>query len=441
MNNTVYKVHFTTLGCSKNDIDTEVMISLLDTEQYILVDDIHDADISIINTCSFILDAKKQSIEAIFEIAQLKKTTLKYLIIAGCLAQRYPRELKDDIPEIDTILGTGQVGFINQILRETTYNGGGVFVSGVNNPHNETAKRVDFSKTQYVKISEGCNNHCTYCIIPKLRGRMRSRKIEHILDEVRFLVSRGTREIILIAQNTTEYGKDIYGEPSLHKLLDTLDQIPDVKWIRVLYMYPEGFYDELIETFAHAKKLIPYVDMPLQHVSDSVLETMGRKSTKKSIIDLIEQLRNALPNIIIRSTFIVGFASETEKDFQELLDFLSVYKLDRVGVFCYSLEEGTRAYKWGSPVDEMIKEQRKADLMELQAKISFDKLERRVGTKMECLIEEKVEDGLYVGRSYMDAPGIDGQVYVHSKNDLTIGEFYDIMVLSHDDYDLVAEKV
>ena len=436
----INKVYFLTLGCSKNDIDTECMISLLDSNKYEHTKNFDDANIVIINTCSFILDAKEQSINSIIELGELKNQTFKYLLVAGCLGQRYPEQLLDEMEEIDGIIGTGQISNINEILDSTISGERKAYVGSINAPYTENASRNDFKVTQYIKISEGCNNHCAYCVIPSLRGRMRSRPIGNILNEARFLAQNGVKELILIAQNTSEYGTDIYGKPMLHELLYELNQIEDLHWIRILYMYPEGFYDELIDSMATCDKVVKYVDMPLQHISDNVLGAMNRHTDSKSVCNLIIKLRERIPNIIIRSTFIVGFYNESRKDFDELKKFIEEYKLDRIGAFCYSLEEGTRAYKYGDQVSEDEKLLRQKELMLLQAEISERKLSKKVGLNMECLIEDETEDA-YIGRTYMDAPGIDGLIYINKDKALNIGEFYDIIITGNDSYDLYGKLV
>lgn len=436
----INKVYFLTLGCSKNDIDTECMISLLDKNKYEHTENFDEANIVIINTCSFILDAKEQSINSIIELGELKNQTFKYLLVAGCLGQRYPDQLLDEMEEIDGIIGTGQISNINEILDSTVNGERKAYVGSINAPYTENASRNDFKVTQYIKISEGCNNHCAYCVIPSLRGRMRSRSIENILNEARFLAQNGVKELILIAQNTSEYGTDIYGKPMLHELLHELNQIEDLHWIRILYMYPEGFYDELIDSIATCDKVVKYVDMPLQHISDNVLKAMNRHTDKKSICDLIIKLRERIPNIVIRSTFIVGFYNETREEFEELKEFIEEYKLDRIGAFCYSLEEGTRAYKYGDKISEDDKLLRQKELMLLQAEISERKLSEKVGLTFNCLIEDETKDA-YIGRTYMDAPGIDGLIYINKDKALNIGEFYDIIITGNDSYDLYGKLV
>ncbi|MCI6610317.1 MAG: 30S ribosomal protein S12 methylthiotransferase RimO [Ezakiella sp.] len=433
------KLYFETLGCSKNDIDTEVMISVLDKTKFELTENPFEANIIVVNTCSFILDSKTQSIDAILEFSELKKHNLKYLIVAGCLGQRYPEDLLVEIPEIDGIIGTGEIGKINNFLGEVLLGKRPVFVGDVNSKYVEDSKRIDFKITQFVKISEGCDNHCTYCIIPKLRGKHRSRPIENIVDEVRYLVQNGTKEVILIAQNTTDYGVDLYGKRSLGKLIKALNSIENLEWIRILYMYPEGIDDELIDAIKNCDKVCKYVDMPLQHINDDVLKLMGRKIDKKHVLELINKLRREIPEIVIRTTFIVGFVNETSEAFEELKKFVAEYKLDKIGVFKYSLEEDTPAYKLGDNVSDEKKEDRFNALMALQQEVSYKKLNSKIGKHLRAIVESKGE--MYVGRTYMDAPGIDGVVYIKSDKELEIGNFYDIIITEATQYDTIAKTI
>lgn len=433
------KLYFETLGCSKNDIDTEVMISILDKTKFELTENPLEANIIVVNTCSFILDSKTQSIDAILEFSELKKQNLKYLIVAGCLGQRYPEDLLVEIPEIDGIIGTGEIGKINDFLGAVLLGKRPVFVGDINSKYVEDSQRIDFKITQFVKISEGCDNHCTYCIIPKLRGKHRSRPIENIVDEVRYLVQNGTKEVILIAQNTTDYGVDLYGKRSLGKLLKALNSIENLEWIRMLYMYPEGIDDELIDTMKNCDKVCKYVDMPLQHINDDILKLMGRKIDKKHVLELINKLRREIPEIGIRTTFIVGFVNETAEAFEELKDFVYEYKLDKIGVFKYSLEENTPAYKLGDNVSEEEKEERYNALMALQQEVSYRNLSSKIGKQLRAIVENKGD--MYVGRTYMDAPGIDGVVYIKSDKELEIGVFYDIIITEATQYDTIAKTI
>lgn len=431
------KVYFKTLGCSKNDVDTSVMSARLQQDHYEIVYQPEEADVIVVNTCGFIDDAKEESIAAIFEMARYKEQNLQKLVLAGCLAQRYPKELMEEIPEVDGILGTGNMRNISQLLEEiedkrTT------MTEGLEEDYLEE-KRLEYHTTEYVKISEGCDNNCTYCIIPKLRGRNRSRKIEDIVREVKDLVAHGTREVILIAQNSTDYGIDLYGRYALADLLKALSPIEGLHWIRVMYLYPDHFTEDLIECFQTLPNLLPYVDIPLQHVADPVLKKMNRKTDREAIVHLLKTLRERVPNITIRTTFILGFPGETEEDFHELLQFIQDHPFDKLGAFTYSREEGTPAYKLDHQVEEEVKEQRKEDLMLLQQGISAQLLKERIGSVLEVLVEEKLQEGLWLGRSVLDAPEIDGVVYVYSDQELEIGSFYEVEIQDTMEYDMVGQ--
>ncbi|MDO5036831.1 MAG: 30S ribosomal protein S12 methylthiotransferase RimO [Tissierellia bacterium] len=430
------KVAMVTLGCSKNDVDTQIMKGLLDKEKYENTLDIGEAQVVVVNTCGFIDAAKEESIETILSLAQLKEEAhLEKLLLAGCLAQRYPEELLKEIPEADGIIGTGNLKDINQAI-DAAYQGQGAwYTDNMETDHIEDIPRTDIGVTEYVKISEGCNNTCSYCIIPQLRGKNRSRPIEKICQEVQALVQAGTREVILIAQNLTDYGIDLYGKRCLADLLKELGKIKDLKWIRLLYAYPDYFDRALIDQMRSNPKIVPYIDIPLQHISDRILGLMGRKTSKKEIISLITQLRRDVPNIVIRSTFLVGFPQETEEDFQEILDFLKAYPLDRVGSFIYSREEGTRAAQMEGQIPREVQEKRQATLMALQEEISRNRLTSRIGQEYEVLITDQIEEGLYTGRTALEAPEIDGLVYVKSQKPLDLDQFYRLKItdsLTHD---------
>lgn len=433
-------VYFTTLGCSKNDVDTDTMRTILEDKNYRSVYQPDQADIIVVNTCGFIDAAKEESIGEILEMADYKADSDKKLLVSGCLAQRYAKELLEEIPEIDGIIGTGQIknieAYIEQIDRGDRISETG----NINAAYEEGFYKKDVSKTEYVKIGEGCNNFCSYCIIPKLRGKNRSRKIEDIYNEVSYLVSKGAREIILIAQNTTDYGIDNYKDYSLARLLNKLEEIEDLKWIRVLYLYPDNFTDDLIEAFKNNKKLVPYVDIPLQHISDRVLKNMNRSTDKAAIIKLIEKLRREVPNIVIRSTFIVGFPQESEEDFLELVDFLKEVKLDKVGVFEYSHEEETKAYDMDGQIPDEIKAKRKSYIMEVQEEISNANMEKYLNKTYEMLVEE-IYDDLLVGRTIIDSPEIDGVSLVYGPFDKAyqLGDFIDIKIIDHLEHDLIGE--
>ena len=435
-------VHIVTLGCSKNDVDSSMMYSLLDKNKYQMVNEPSQADILIVNTCGFIDAAKEESIDTILESVEYKNEgRCKKVLLSGCLAQRYPEELIKEIPEIDGIIGTGNIDYINELLDRSL--AGDLFIKtdNLNSAYIEGIRKEEVNRTEYVKISEGCNNNCSYCIIPSLRGKNRSRKIEDIYSEVEYLVSKGAREIILIAQNTTDYGIDLYSKYSLAKLIKEISKIEDLKWIRVLYLYPDHFTEELIEEFKNNDKLVNYVDMPLQHISDDVLKRMNRKTSKEHIIKTLKNLRKSVPDIVIRTTFIVGFPGESDDDFNQLVDFIEDIKFDKLGVFEYSKEEGTRAASLDEQISDSIKEERKNEIMAIQSEISAEILSKKIGKRLEVLIEEEVDEENYVGRTYMDSPEIDGVTYVHSAKNLESGSFVQVYVVDSLDYDLVGEII
>ena len=434
-------VKIVTLGCSKNEVDSSCMMSILDKNRYSVENDPQKADIIIVNTCGFIDAAKEESIDTILQMAKYKETgSCKKMILSGCLAQRYPEELLKEIPEADGIIGTGNINQINDILDRSIDGERVIKVDNINSPYLEGIKKEKVNITEYVKISEGCNNNCSYCIIPKLRGKNRSRRIEDIYEEVSYLAKNGAREIILIAQNTTDYGIDLYGRYSLSKLIKEISKINDIKWIRVLYLYPDHFTDELISEFINNDKLVKYVDIPLQHYSDHVLKLMDRHTDKEHIKNLIEKLRK-IKGLIIRTTFIVGFPGESEEDFNILREFINTYKFDKLGVFTYSREESTKANNLNEQIDEDVKEYRRDIIMEDQLKISERLLEDKIGQVLQVLIEEKIEDNLYAGRSYLDSPDIDGVIYVNSNKNLSINSFINVKVKSSMEYDLIGDAV
>lgn len=434
-------VKIVTLGCSKNEVDSSCMMSILDKNRYSVENDPQKADIIIVNTCGFIDAAKEESIDTILQMAKYKETgSCKKMILSGCLAQRYPEELLKEIPEADGIIGTGNISQINDILDRSIDGEKVIKVDNINSPYLEGIKKEKVNITEYVKISEGCNNNCSYCIIPKLRGKNRSRRIEDIYEEVSYLAKNGAREIILIAQNTTDYGIDLYGRYSLSKLIKEISKINDIKWIRVLYLYPDHFTDELINEFINNDKLVKYVDIPLQHYSDHVLKLMDRHTDKEHIKNLIEKLRK-IRGLVIRTTFIVGFPGESEEDFNILREFINTYKFDKLGVFTYSREESTKANNLNEQIDEEVKEYRRDIIMQDQLKISERLLEDKIGQVLQVLIEEKIEDNLFAGRSYIDSPDIDGVIYVNSDKNLTINNFVNVKVTSSMEYDLIGDAI
>lgn len=435
------KISAITLGCSKNEVDTELLLGSLDLNKYEIAESLVESQIIVVNTCGFIESAKEESIETIWEMAKYKEENCEYLILAGCLAQRYSKELLEEIEEIDGIIGTGNIKDINNLLDELDSNKANkiVKIDNIDNEYLEEVNRITYSPTAYVRISEGCDNLCTYCIIPKLRGKHRSRKMEDIIKEVNNLVANGVYEIILIAQNTSDYGIDLYGEYSLYKLLDELNKIVDIKWIRVLYLYPDNFNDKLIKSIKDNDKVIKYVDIPLQHINNNVLKIMGRRTSKEDIIHLINKLRKEIPNIIIRTTFIVGFPGESEEQFNELYQFVKDTKFDRLGIFTYSKEEDTPAYILPGHLSEEVKQARRDRIMELQVTISETNMMNKVGNIYDVLIEEYAGENIYVGRTYMDSPEIDGVVYVNSNEELELDEFVPVKITEYLEYDLIGD--
>lgn len=439
----IYKIFVVTLGCSKNEIDSELMLSILKNNDYPVANSLDEANIIIVNTCGFIEKAKEESIETIWEMTRYKNEgNCKYLILAGCLAERYSKELIDEIPEIDAIIGTGNIKEISSLIENLKKNPEKIRKTGnINMDYLEEVSRINFNTTEYVKISEGCDNFCTYCIIPKLRGKHRSRRMEDIIKEVEYLASNGVKEIILIGQNTSDYGIDLYGEYTLYKLLDKLDKIDGLVWIRVLYLYPDNFNDNLIYSLKNNEKVVKYVDIPLQHINNNVLKTMNRRTCKENIISLITKLRKQIPELVIRTTFIVGFPGETEDDFDELYDFVNEIKFERLGVFAYSREEDTPAYNLSNQVPEKIKEFRRDRLMELQNNISEDIMRSKVGKIFTVLVEEFSGDNNYIGRTYMDSPDIDGIVYINDSSPLELGKFIEVRITDYLEYDLIGEVI
>ncbi|WP_418871124.1 30S ribosomal protein S12 methylthiotransferase RimO [Selenomonas bovis] len=440
------KAGFVSLGCSKNLVDTEMMLGILREHGIELTPEPAEADILIVNTCAFIESAKEESITTILNMAEYKESgRCRSLIVAGCLGQRYGQELLDDMPEADAIIGTGAWNRIMEAVEESL-KGHRVVIAGEDKLlYDEHTPRITTTPayTAYVKIAEGCNNRCAFCAIPYIRGAYRSRPIEDIRDEVVNLAARGVKEIILIAQDTTEYGRDLYGEPQLAKLLRTLCTVESVHWIRTLYSYPTYFSDELIETIASEPKLVKYVDLPMQHAHDEVLRRMHRPDTQASMRALIEKLRTRIPDVTIRSTFIVGFPGETDAQYQTLRNFLEEMRLDKVGVFTYSREEGTPAYDMPNQVPEDVMQERYHDLMSLQCKISEELNHELEGRELEVLVEGRDEEqaNIAVGRSYREAPDVDGQVYIEGDTDSQIGDLVRVRVLQGFTYDVVGERV
>ena len=437
------KVLFISLGCDKNLVDSEEMLGLLRAKGYEMTDDEAEAEVIVINTCCFIHDAKEESIQAILEMAEYRKSgPCKALLITGCMAQRYQDEIRREIPEVDAVLGTMSyvriVEALDQVLKGDSYER----YDSIDELPVVSTNRILTTGGYfgYLKIAEGCDKHCTYCIIPSVRGKFRSYPMEHLLDQARKLAEGGVRELILVAQETTLYGKDIYGEKSLHRLLEELSKIPGIYWIRVLYCYPEEIYPELIEVMAREKKVCHYLDLPIQHASDKILKRMGRRTTKAQLTQIVQELREKIPDIVLRTTLITGFPGETQEDHEELMEFVDEMEFDRLGVFTYSPEENTPAASMANQIPEEIKEERQAELMELQQEISLEKGNSRIGQELLVLIEGKVADeNAYVGRTYADAPNVDGYIFVQSPEILMSGDFVRVRVTGALEYDLIGE--
>lgn len=436
-------VLFISLGCDKNLVDSEVMIGLLADKGYQMTDDETQADVIVINTCCFIHDAKEESIQTILEMAEYKKTgTLKALIVTGCLAQRYQEEIMEEIPEVDEVLGTTSYDKIVDAIQEALEGKSGVRIEDIDAlPLPDTKRLVTTGgHFAYLKIAEGCDKHCTYCIIPKIRGNYRSVPMERLVKEARDLAEDGVKELILVAQETTIYGTDLYGEKSLHRLLRELCKIDGIRWIRILYCYPEEIDDSLIQVMKEEPKICHYLDLPIQHASTEILRRMGRRTSREDLEEIIGKLRREIPDIAIRTTLITGFPGETKEQHEELMDFVDQMEFDRLGVFTYSPEEGTPAAQMEDQIPEEVKEDRQAELMELQQEIAFDLAEDMIGREVLVMIEGKVADeNAYVGRTYKDAPNVDGLIFVNTDEELMSGDFARVKVTGAAEYDLIGE--
>ena len=436
---------FVSLGCDKNLVDTEVMLGLLASRGHQMVDSEEIADVIVINTCCFIHDAKEESIQTILEMAEYKKAgSCKALIVTGCLAQRYKQEIIDEIEEVDAVLGTTSYDKIVEAIDEALAGHTSVEMTDIDALPLVESKRLVTTGGHfaYLKIAEGCDKHCTYCIIPKIRGNFRSVPIERLLKEAEDLVAQGVKEIILVAQETTLYGKDLYGEKSLHKLLRELCKISGLRWIRILYCYPEEITDELIQVIKEEDKICNYLDLPIQHASDGILKRMGRRTSKDQLVEIIGKLRKEIPDIAIRTTLITGFPGETQEQHEELMEFVDEMEFDRLGVFTYSPEEDTPAAVMPDQIPEDVKEDRQAELMELQQEIAFDLAEEMIGREVLVMIEGKVADeNAYVGRTYKDAPNVDGLIFVESEEELMSGDFARVRITGALEYDLMGEII
>lgn len=434
---------FISLGCDKNLVDSEVMLGLLDAKGYQMVDDETLADVIVVNTCCFIHDAKEESIQTILEMAQYKtKGRLKALIVTGCLAQRYQKEILEEIPEVDAVLGTTSYDKIVETVEEALAGNGHLELADVDALPLVDVKRLVTTGGHYayLKIAEGCDKHCTYCIIPKIRGNYRSVPMERLLKEAEELAEQGVKELILVAQETTLYGKDLYGEKSLSKLLRELCKINGIRWIRILYCYPEEIDDALIQVMKEEKKICHYLDLPIQHANDTILKRMGRRTSKQQLEKIVKKLRQEIPDIALRTTLITGFPGETQEQHEELMEFVDEMEFDRLGVFTYSPEEDTPAAEMSDQISEEVKQERQAELMELQQDIVFDQAEDMIGQEVLVMIEGKVADeNAYVGRTYKDAPNVDGLIFINTDEELMSGDFAKVKVTGALEYDLIGE--
>ena len=437
------KIYMHSLGCSKNLVDSENMLGILTKKGYKVTDYADKADYIIINTCSFINDAQQESVNAILSAADIKNNINKKakIIVTGCLSQRFGEELGREIPEVDIIVGTGGFEKINEFIGEYEKNKKLLVNTAIELDIDRDIPRNTLTDSwyAYLKIAEGCNNHCTYCVIPQLRGPYKSRKMEKIVEEARMLARKGAKEIIIIAQDTSKYGIDIYGERKLHEVISRISGIEGIRWIRIHYLYPEDIYDELIDEFKNNEKLVKYFDIPMQHINDRILKRMNRNTDRKQITSLIDKIRNEVEGAVIRTSLITGFPGETREDHEELKNFLIEYKLDRVGVFKYSREENTPAYKLPGQVDEEVKEMRQNELMEIQQNISYENNLLKIGKVYDVLIEEEDVENIYVGRTYMDSVEIDGCVYVTSDKELNLGDFYKVKINDVLEYDMMGD--
>lgn len=437
------KIMFISLGCDKNLVDTEMMLGMLAEKGYQFTDDEQEAEIVVVNTCCFIGDAKEESINTLIEIGQLKETAnVKMLIAAGCLAQRYRKEIREQIPEVDVIIGTMAIDKIVEAVEEYQTKQYTTFVEDIDRTPVSGKKRVVTTGGHYayMKIAEGCDKRCSYCIIPKVRGSYRSIPMETLLKEANTLVEQGVKELILVAQETTLYGTDLYGKKSLPELLRKLSEIRGLYWIRILYCYPEEITEELIDTIAELPKVCHYLDIPIQHASDKILKRMGRRTNQQQLKDKIAMIRSKIPDMCLRTTLITGFPGESQEDHKQSMAFVDEMEFDRLGVFTYSAEEDTPAAGFPDQIEEEVKKDRQADIMELQQEIAFEKAEGMIGQDVLVMIEGKVADeNAYVGRTYKDAPNVDGLVFVNTDRELMTGDFVPVHITGSYEYDLIGE--
>ena len=439
------KLYFVTLGCDKNLVDAEHMLGALAAKGYDFTEEPEGAEVIVINTCCFINDAKEESVNTILEMAEYKKSgSCKALIVSGCLAQRYQQEIQDEIEEVDGIIGTNSIDDIEDAIVKALQGEHVLNMKSMEGLPKITGKRhvTTGGHFAHLKIAEGCDKHCTYCIIPKVRGNYRSIPMEELIAEAKELAAQGVKELILVAQETTMYGKDLYGEKALPKLLRELCKIPEIYWIRIQYCYPEEITDELIQVMKEEEKVCHYLDLPIQHCNDEILKRMGRRTTKAELVAIIEKLRREIPDIALRTTLISGFPGETQEQHEELMEFVDTMEFDRLGVFAYSQEEDTPAARMENQVEQSVKEDRRDEIMELQQEVAFDKAETQVGRELLVMVEGKVADeNAYVTRTYMDAPDIDGYLFLNGEEELMTGDFVRVKVTGAYEYDLIGEMV
>ncbi len=438
------KIGVVSLGCPKNRVDSEIMLGILGSDGYEIVADPGDAHVIIVNTCAFIDDAKEESIDTVLEMAQFKKQNCRYLIMTGCLAERYHAEIMEELPEVDAVVGTGDYHKIAEVIKRVETGEKPVLYGHIDDEIPEGYPRMVSTggHSAYLKISDGCDNKCTYCIIPKLRGKYRSRPMADIVDEARLLCDSGVREVILIAQDTTRYGYDLTGHEELSELLRELAKIDKLHWIRVHYMYPESITDSMIEVFATEEKVVKYMDIPIQHINNRVLKRMGRHNTKEDTENLIKKLREKIPKITIRTTLIAGFPGETEEEFAELCEFVRTARFDKLGAFAYSVEEGTAAAKLDGQLDENIKQERQQAIMQIQSEISKELQSERLGKVVEVICEGyDPENLMYYGRSQADSLDVDGVVYFAASDEVNTGEFVKVKILDTDNYDCTGVQI
>lgn len=437
------KLMFISLGCDKNLVDSEMMMGLLAKKGFSFTDDENEAAVIVINTCCFINDAKEESVNTILQMAELKKTgNLKTLIVAGCLAQRYRQEIIDEIPEVDAVIGTAAFDKIAEILDSVGENGAKLHIESLKELPRINQGRIVTTGGHYayLKIAEGCDKCCTYCIIPKIRGSYRSVPMEELIQQTRELADQGVKELILVAQETTVYGKDLYGEKSLHRLLHELAKIEGIRWIRILYCYPEEIDDNLIEAVKTEPKVCHYLDIPIQHASDAILRRMGRRTGRQELIDIITKLRAEIPDIVLRTTLITGFPGENEEQHETVMQFVNDMEFDRLGVFTYSPEEDTPAADFPDQIDEETKKKWYEEIMELQQEVAADNARRHIGRSMEVIVEGRaVDENVVVARSYMDAPNVDGYVFVEGAGSLMTGDIVTVTITGATEYDLIGE--